>query len=121
MRAAMRAVNTEITLDREFGGDSASSCLLHGRTYKQTHTHTHTHRERERERERGARQGGFTAHQLNCTEQVDPVTRRNAFIGHARQRHDLIGCSATSSAGSGRVYFLTAVLLKCVASRPVIG
>ena len=96
MRAAMRAVNTEITLDREFGGDSASSCLLHGRTYKQTYT------ERERERERGARQGGFTAHQLNCTEQVDPVTRRNAFIGHACQRHDLIGCSATRSVGARR-------------------
>jgi len=50
MRAAMRAVNTEITLDREFGGDSASSCLLHGRTYK--HTHRERDRERERERER---------------------------------------------------------------------
>jgi len=51
MRAAMRAVNTEITLDREFGGDSASSCLLHGRTYKQTE------REREREREEHVKEG----------------------------------------------------------------
>ena len=42
---------------------------------------------------------------LNWPESRRPsyMTRSDAFIGHPRQRHDLIGCSETRSAGARRV------------------
>jgi len=54
-------------------------------------------------------EGLFTAHELNwaATSRPSYTTRQDAFIGHARQSHDVIGCSETRSVGAQRVLYVS--------------
>jgi len=52
-------------------------------------------------------------------QQVDPVRLHDAFIGHARQRRDLIGCSETGTVGAQSVRALWTLIGMQVYRTPV--
>ena len=90
------------------GGAVPSTDDIHGPTTRPTAvavaaTAVGTHRY-------AKRKGLFAAHELNGT--IVTQLHDDAFTGHVRQRHDLIGCSETRSVGARSVRALSTLPLE---------